>query len=174
MEAFQPADLVNVKVAYAQSCAADLVVGHVVPAVALVTNAPARRRQGNIVVQGGIPDGPSRSEGAPGAAAAARSAWPPAGKMRKVLGVKRKKVPMKKPSATPSGPARRSLTVPFYGAASIAGEVFDERDENGGSNNAAAEFMNLLATNIVDIDQDRVGREEGTREVREVKIAQGS
>ncbi|KAE8808482.1 Lactation elevated protein 1 [Hordeum vulgare] len=46
--------------------------------------------------------------------------------MNTVSGMKRKKVPTKKPSATPSAPARRSPTVPSYGADSTAGEVFDE------------------------------------------------
>ncbi|KAE8787939.1 ALA-interacting subunit 1 [Hordeum vulgare] len=73
--------------------------------------------------------------------------------MSKVSGMKRKKVTTKKPSSTPSAPARRSSMVPFYGAASTAGEVFDERVESGGSNNHAAKFMNLLVTKAVDIDQ---------------------
>ncbi|KAE8794512.1 galacturonosyltransferase 14 [Hordeum vulgare] len=73
--------------------------------------------------------------------------------MRKVSYMKEKKVPTKKPSATPSNAMRRSLTVPFYDAASTAAEVFNERAGSGGSNNAAAEFVNLLATNAVDIDQ---------------------
>ncbi|KAE8782516.1 galacturonosyltransferase 14 [Hordeum vulgare] len=73
--------------------------------------------------------------------------------MSKVSDMKQKKVPTKKPSATPSAPARRSPMVPFYGAASTAGDVFDERAGSYGSNNAAAEFVNLLATNAVDIDQ---------------------
>ncbi|KAE8819641.1 galacturonosyltransferase 14 [Hordeum vulgare] len=37
--------------------------------------------------------------------------------------------------------------------ASTAGEVFDEMTETGGSNNVAAEFVNLLDTNAVDNDQ---------------------
>ncbi|KAE8815649.1 hypothetical protein D1007_07130 [Hordeum vulgare] len=127
MEAFQPADLVNVEVTHVQSRPTDLVAGHVAPVVALVTNALARKRQCNVVVQDGIPAGPAGREGASGAAAAARYPRPPTGKMSKVLGVKRKKVPMKKPSTTPSASARRSPMVPFYGAASIACEVFDER-----------------------------------------------
>ncbi|KAE8777326.1 Lactation elevated protein 1 [Hordeum vulgare] len=77
-------------------------------------------------MQAGIPDGPARREGAPGTAATARSGRPSAEKTNKVSGVKRKKVPTKKPSATPSNQARRSPTVPSYGAASTTGEVFDE------------------------------------------------
>ncbi|KAE8766549.1 hypothetical protein D1007_62205 [Hordeum vulgare] len=92
MEAFHPACIVNVEVAHVQSHPTDLVAGHVAPALALVTNATACKRQGNIVVQGGIPVGPVRKEGAPGATAAARSSRPPTGKMSKVSGVKRKKV----------------------------------------------------------------------------------
>ncbi|KAE8787078.1 Lactation elevated protein 1 [Hordeum vulgare] len=107
MEASQPADLVNVEVAHAQSRPTDLVAGYVAPAVAQGTNAPTLKRQGNIVVQGGIPVGPVGREGASGVAAAARSAWPPAGKMSKVSGMKRKKVPTKKPSSPPS--ARRDV-----------------------------------------------------------------
>ncbi|KAE8770563.1 putative galacturonosyltransferase 14 [Hordeum vulgare] len=48
---------------------------------------------------------------------------------------------------------RCSPMMPFNGAASIAGEVFDEMAGSGGSNNAAAEFVNLLDTNTVDIGQ---------------------
>ncbi|KAE8787707.1 Lactation elevated protein 1 [Hordeum vulgare] len=106
MEAFQPADLVNVEVAHAQAHTSDLVASHVAPAPS-VANAPTRKWQGNIVVQDDIPIGPHGREGAPGAAAAARSARPSAGKMNKVLGVKRKKVPTKKPPATP--PPRRDV-----------------------------------------------------------------
>ncbi|KAE8810664.1 hypothetical protein D1007_12592 [Hordeum vulgare] len=73
--------------------------------------------------------------------------------MSKVSGVKRKKVPTKKPLTTPSVPASRSPTAPFYGAASTACEEFDERAGSGGSNNVVVEVVNLLATNAVDIDQ---------------------
>ncbi|KAE8811474.1 Lactation elevated protein 1 [Hordeum vulgare] len=127
MEAFQPTDLTNVEVAHMQSRSADLVSDQVTPVVALVTNAPARKQQGNVVVEDGIPAGPVGREGVPDTAAAVRSARSPAGKMSKVSGVKRKKVPTTEPSATPSAPSRRSPTVPFYGAASTAREVFDER-----------------------------------------------
>ncbi|KAE8774325.1 Lactation elevated protein 1 [Hordeum vulgare] len=115
------------EVAHAQSRSTDLIAGHVAPAVALLTNALARKRQGNIVMQDGILASPAGREGAPSTAAVARSARPPAWKMSKVWGVKRKKVPTKKPSSAQSAPARHSPTVPFYGAASTAGEVFDER-----------------------------------------------
>ncbi|KAE8769818.1 galacturonosyltransferase 14 [Hordeum vulgare] len=152
MEAFQPANLVNVEVTHAQSHPADLVVGHVTP-VTVVDNATARKRQGNVVVHGGIPAGPPGREGAPGATAAAR---PPARKMNKISSMKRKKVTMNKPPATPFIPAGHSPIVPSYGTASTVGDVFDERDESG-SNNAAVEFVNLLATNAVDIDQAPVG-----------------
>ncbi|KAE8777543.1 galacturonosyltransferase 14 [Hordeum vulgare] len=77
--------------------------------------------------------------------------------MNKMSGVKRKKVPTKKPSATPSAPTRRSLAVPSYDAASTAREVFDETYGSHGSNNATAEFVHLLATNAVDIDQAPIG-----------------
>ncbi|KAE8795092.1 galacturonosyltransferase 14 [Hordeum vulgare] len=133
MEAFQPADLITAEVTHAQSRPTDLVAGHVGPAPA-IANAPARKRQGNIVVQAGIPAGPAGREGASRTAATLRSGRPPAGKMNKVLGVKRKKVATKKPSAT-------------------AGEVFDEMLGSRGLNNAATEFVHLLATNLVDINQ---------------------
>ncbi|KAE8784504.1 hypothetical protein D1007_41947 [Hordeum vulgare] len=149
MEAFQTADLVNVEVAHAQSRPTDLVADHVAPAPA-VANAPACERQGNTGVQGGIPAGPAGREGASGVVAAARSARLPEGKMNKVSGVKWNKDPTKKHAPTPSSPARRSPTVPSYVAASTAGEVFDERVVSRGSNNPAAEFVNLLATNAVD------------------------
>ncbi|KAE8795376.1 glutathione s-transferase t3-like [Hordeum vulgare] len=150
MEAFQLADLVNVEVAHMQSCL------NVAPAVALVINVLALNRKGNIVVQGGIPTGPAGKEVASGATAAVRSARPPAGKMSKVSGMKRKKVPTKKPSATPSALTRRSPTVTFYGAASTTRDVFDQTVGSGGSNNAAAELVHLLATNAIDIDQARI------------------
>ncbi|KAE8779321.1 galacturonosyltransferase 14 [Hordeum vulgare] len=156
MEAFQPADLVIVEVVHAQSRLVDLVAGHVAPTPS-VANVPARKQQSNVVVQANISTGPVRREGASGAATPARSGRSPAGKMNKVLGVKRKKLPTKKPSATPSAPARRSLTVPSYDAASTVGEVFDETFGSCGSNNATAEFVHLLATNAVDIDQAPIG-----------------
>ncbi|KAE8795649.1 putative galacturonosyltransferase 14 [Hordeum vulgare] len=77
--------------------------------------------------------------------------------MNKVSDVKRKKVPTKKPSATPSAPARRILTVPSYDATTTTDEVFDETSGSCGSNDAAAEFVHLLATNAVDIDQAPIG-----------------
>ncbi|XBI20128.1 hypothetical protein VPH35_061488 [Triticum aestivum] len=43
--------------------------------------------------------------------------------------------------------------MPFNGAAPPASEVFDEMAGSGGSNNATTEFVNLLDTNAVDIDQ---------------------
>ncbi|KAE8804191.1 hypothetical protein D1007_19943 [Hordeum vulgare] len=87
---------VNVEVAHAQIPPADLVAGHVAPAVTQGTNAPARKRQGNVVVQGSNSAGPVGKARAPGAAVAARSARPPAEKMSKASGVKRKKVPTKR------------------------------------------------------------------------------
>ncbi|KAE8772813.1 hypothetical protein D1007_55117 [Hordeum vulgare] len=91
-----------------------------------------------------------------GAATAARSARPPPEKKGKVLGVKPKKVPTKRPStsSSPSAPARGTPTMPFNGAASTASEVFDEM---AGSNDATTEFVNLLDTNTVDIDQAPIG-----------------
>ncbi|KAE8769574.1 Lactation elevated protein 1 [Hordeum vulgare] len=117
MEAFQPSDLVTVEVAPAPT---DLVASHVGPAPA-VANTPARKRQGNVVVHDDIPAGPAGREGVPTAATAVRSARPPTWKMNKVSGVKQKKVPTKKPPSTPFALARRSLTVPSYGATSTTG-----------------------------------------------------
>ncbi|KAE8818798.1 hypothetical protein D1007_03399 [Hordeum vulgare] len=94
MEASQPSH-VNVEVTHAQSPTMDLVTGHVAPAVAQGTNAPARKRQGKVVVQGGNPSGPVVKAHARGATAAARCAWPPAEKMSKVSSMKWKKVPTK-------------------------------------------------------------------------------
>ncbi|KAE8774438.1 hypothetical protein D1007_53213 [Hordeum vulgare] len=142
IEAFQSADLVNVEVEHAQSRRTDLVGGHATPTVALLTNASSRKQQGNIVVQGGIPDILAGTEVASGTPGAARSAQPPTGKMSKVSEVRRNKVPTKKPSSTPSVPARRSPTVTFYDAASTAGKVFDERVGRSGLNNIVAEFVN--------------------------------
>ncbi|KAE8784707.1 galacturonosyltransferase 14 [Hordeum vulgare] len=76
--------------------------------------------------------------------------------MSKVSNVKQKKVPVKKPPATSFAPVTRSPVVPFYGVVSTASEVFDERAGSGGSNNVDAEFVNLLATHAVDIDQGPV------------------
>ncbi|KAE8815673.1 Lactation elevated protein 1 [Hordeum vulgare] len=114
---------------------------------------PSHKQQGNVVVQGNISAGLARRGVASAAADATRSARPSVGKMSKVSGVKWKKVPTKKPLVTSSAPAIRSPTTPFYGAASTIGKVSDERAGSGISNNATAEFVNLLATNVVDIDQ---------------------
>ncbi|XBJ07330.1 hypothetical protein VPH35_012875 [Triticum aestivum] len=43
--------------------------------------------------------------------------------------------------------------MPFDGAAPPTSEAFDEMAGSGGSNNATTEFVNLLDTNAVDIDQ---------------------
>ena len=79
---------VTVEVAYAQSPPADLVAGHVGPAVAQGTTAPARKRQGNVVVQGGNPAATAGKARAPGANAAARSRSA-AENVGKVSGIKR-------------------------------------------------------------------------------------
>ena len=63
-----------VKVAHAPSPRADLVAGHVGPAgVAQAHATPARKRQGNALVQGGNPTAPAALAHAPGANAAVRS-----------------------------------------------------------------------------------------------------
>ncbi|KAE8785620.1 galacturonosyltransferase 14 [Hordeum vulgare] len=43
--------------------------------------------------------------------------------------------------------------MPLNDSAPPAAEVFDEMAGSGGSNNATTEFMNMLDTNAVDIDQ---------------------
>ncbi|KAE8792022.1 hypothetical protein D1007_33445 [Hordeum vulgare] len=58
MEASQ-ASHVNMEVAHVQSPPADLVVGHVAPAVAQGTNAHARKWRDNVVVQEAIRLAPS-------------------------------------------------------------------------------------------------------------------
>ncbi|KAE8807016.1 TGACG-sequence-specific DNA-binding protein TGA-2.1 [Hordeum vulgare] len=123
MEASQPSP-VTVEVAHAQSPSTDLVDVHVAPVVAQGTNAPARKRQGNVVVHDDNLAGPARKARASDIAAVARSARPPTEKVSKVSDVKQKKVPMKRstPSSTPSAPARCSPMMPFDGAASTAGE----------------------------------------------------
>ncbi|KAE8794828.1 Lactation elevated protein 1 [Hordeum vulgare] len=107
---------VTVEVAHAPSPRADLVAGHVSSAaVAQVHAVPSRKRQGNVLVQGGIRLPPSR---------------------RPAL-----RVPTRC-----SGDASNDVAPP-------ACEVFDEMAGSGGSNNATTEFMNMLDTNMVDIDQ---------------------
>ncbi|KAE8771463.1 hypothetical protein D1007_56668 [Hordeum vulgare] len=126
MEASQPSH-VNVEVTHAQSPPTDLVAGHVAPDIAQGTNAPARKRTATLSCRAVIWLTPSERN-APGSTVAARSARPPAEKMRKVSVVKRKKVPTKRsaPSSTPTASAGCSPTMPFNDVASTAGEVFDE------------------------------------------------
>ncbi|KAE8792829.1 hypothetical protein D1007_32604 [Hordeum vulgare] len=95
---------------------------------------------------------PTGKARAPGAAAATRSARPPPKKKGKVSRVKRKKVPTKRPttSSSPSAPTRGTMMMSFNGDASTASDVFDEM---AGSNDAITEFVNLLDTNTVGIDQ---------------------
>ena len=62
---------VTVEVAHAPSPRADLVAGHVGPAgVAQAQATPARKRQGNVLVQGGNPAAPAAMARAPGGNAA--------------------------------------------------------------------------------------------------------
>ncbi|KAE8811265.1 hypothetical protein D1007_12023 [Hordeum vulgare] len=119
---------VTVEVAHAPFPRADLVAGHVGPTVALASVAPARKRQGNVVVQAGNPAAPAAKARAPGANAAARS-WPAAERVTKVAGVKRKRIPAKykpPPSSSHSIPERDAPAMTFNGAAPPAREVFDE------------------------------------------------
>ena len=121
---------VTVEVAHAPSPQVDLVAGHVGPAaVAQAQAVPARKRQGNVVVQGGNPATPAAMARAPGANAAARSR-PAAEKVGKVAGVKRRKIPATKKTPSSSShsipPQGGAPAMPFNGAAPPASEVFDE------------------------------------------------
>ena len=99
---------------------ADLVAGHVAPvAVAKAHAAPARKWQGNVVVQGGNPAAPAAMARAPGANAVARS-WSAVEKVGKVAGIKQRKIPATKkppPSSSHSIPERGAPAMPFNGAA---------------------------------------------------------
>ncbi|KAE8779963.1 putative galacturonosyltransferase 14 [Hordeum vulgare] len=126
---------VTVQAAHAPSPRADLVVGHVAPVVVAQTHvAPSQKRHGTVVVHGGNPAAPVATARAPGANVAVQSR-PAAQKASKAAAAKRRKVPaVRKPpystsDFTPPPPAR------------------------SGSNNATNEFMNMLDTNAVDIDQ---------------------
>ncbi|KAE8796718.1 putative galacturonosyltransferase 14 [Hordeum vulgare] len=148
---------VTVKVAHAPSPQADLVAGHVAPAVVAQAHVvPSRKRQGNVVVQGGNPAAPAATAHAPCANAAVRSR-PAAENVGKAAGVKRRKFPTsRKPPASTSHsipPQGGAPAMPFNDAAPPASEVFDEMAGSGGSNNATTEFVNMLDTNAVDIDQ---------------------
>ncbi|KAE8817553.1 Lactation elevated protein 1 [Hordeum vulgare] len=148
---------VTVEVAHAPSPRADLVAGHVVPAVVAQAHAkPSRKRQGNVVVQGGNPAAPAATTCAPGANAAVRSR-PAAEKADKAASVKRRKVPAtRKPPYSTSDftpPQGGTPAMLLNDVAPPAAEVFDEMAGSGGSNNATTECMNMLDTNAVDIDQ---------------------
>ncbi|KAE8806445.1 hypothetical protein D1007_17250 [Hordeum vulgare] len=58
MEASQPSP-VTVDVAHAQFPPTYLIAGHVAPAIAQGTTVHIRKRQGNVIVQGGNPAGPA-------------------------------------------------------------------------------------------------------------------
>ncbi|KAE8807201.1 Lactation elevated protein 1 [Hordeum vulgare] len=148
---------VTVEVAPARSPRADLVAGHVAPAaVAQAHSTPSRKRQGDVVVQGGNPVTPAATARAPGANAAVRSRLA-AKKAGKAAGVKRRKVlvPRKPPSSTSHSipPQGGAPAMPFNDVAPPASEAFHEMAGSGGSNNATTEFVNMLDTNAVDIDQ---------------------
>ncbi|KAE8783942.1 hypothetical protein D1007_42496 [Hordeum vulgare] len=137
---------VTVEIAHAPSPWVDLVAGHVGPAVAQASAAPARKRQGNVVVHGGNPATPAVKARAPGANAVARSR-PAAEKVTKATGVTRKRIPVTNkphPSSSHSIPKRDAPTMSFNGVAPPVSEVFDEMAGNGGSNNPTSEFANLL------------------------------
>ncbi|KAE8817593.1 Lactation elevated protein 1 [Hordeum vulgare] len=82
---------VTVEVAHAPSPRAGLVADHVAPAaVSQAQVTPSRKRQGNVVVQGGNPAAHAATARAPGANAVVRSR-PAAEKAGKAAGVKRRK-----------------------------------------------------------------------------------
>ncbi|KAE8767320.1 galacturonosyltransferase 14 [Hordeum vulgare] len=148
---------VTVEVAHAPSPWADLVAGHVAPAAVAQAHAtPSRKRQGNVVVQGGNQAAPAATACAPGANAAVRFR-PAAEKAGKAAGVKRRKVPAsRKPPYSTSDfipPQGGAPTMPFNDVTPLTSEVFDGMAGSGGSKNATTEFMNMLDTNAVDIDQ---------------------
>ncbi|KAE8780574.1 galacturonosyltransferase 14 [Hordeum vulgare] len=149
--------LVTVEVAHAPSPRADIVVGHVASVVVAQTHSvSSRKRQGNVVVQGGNPAAPAATACAPGANAAVRSR-PAAEKFGKAAGVKQRKIPASgKPPYSTSDfipPQGGAPAMPFNDGAPPTREVFDEMAGSGGSNNATTEFLSMLDTNVVDIDQ---------------------
>ncbi|KAE8816072.1 galacturonosyltransferase 14 [Hordeum vulgare] len=140
---------VTVKVAHAPSPRADLDAGHVAPAaVAQAHDAPSRKRQGNVVVQGVNPAAPAATGCAPGANAAVRFR-PIAEKAVKAAGVKRRKFPSsrKPPYSTLTSSPCKEVLRRCRSTMSLPPRA------SGGLNNATTEFMNMLDTNAVDIDQ---------------------
>ncbi|KAE8797455.1 Lactation elevated protein 1 [Hordeum vulgare] len=122
---------ITVEVAHAPSPRADLVAGHVSPAAVAQAHAlPSRKRQGNVVVQGGNPAAPAATARAPGAYAVVRPR-PEAKKTDKGAGIKRRKFPASRKApcstshSTPS-PARRCSGDAVQRCRSPASEVFDE------------------------------------------------
>ncbi|KAE8821523.1 galacturonosyltransferase 14 [Hordeum vulgare] len=108
-----------------------------------------------MVVQGGNSAAPAAKASGPDANAVARSR-PAAEKVTKAAGGKRKRIPTTNkppPSSSHSIPERDAPAMSFNGAAPPANEMFDEMDESGGPNNRTSEFVSLLDTNVVDIDQ---------------------
>ncbi|KAE8821824.1 putative galacturonosyltransferase 14 [Hordeum vulgare] len=146
---------ITIEVVHAPSPRTDLVAGHVGPAVAQASVAPARKRQGNVVVHGRNPVAPAAKARTPGANAVARSR-PAAEKVTKAVGGKRKRILVTNklhPSSSHSIPERYAPAMPFNGVAPPASEVFDEMAGSGGSNDPTSEFVNLLDTNVLDINQ---------------------
>ncbi|KAE8770283.1 Lactation elevated protein 1 [Hordeum vulgare] len=152
---------VTVEVAHAPSPRADLVAGHVAPAaVAQAHVAPSRKRQGNVVMQGGNPAAPAATARAPGANAVVRSR-PAAEKAGKAAGVKRRKVPAsRKPPYSTSDfipPQGGAPAMPFNDAAPPASEVFDEM---AGSRWAACleQVRNAPPSGTVKSDYDKIAQ----------------
>ena len=120
---------VTIEVAHAQSPPSHLVAVNVGPAVAQGTTAPARKRQGNVVVQGGNPAGPARKARAPVGPAASdvNSVGHPPAKKGRAFGVKRKKLARRPtpPTPPPIAPARPTPRMPVDAAAAVAPEEFD-------------------------------------------------
>ncbi|KAE8783180.1 Lactation elevated protein 1 [Hordeum vulgare] len=140
---------ITVEVAHAPFPRADLVVGHVAhAAVSQAHAAPSCKRQGNMVMQGGNPATPTATARAPGANTAVRS-WPAAEKAGKAACINQRKVPASRkiPYSTSDfiPPQGGAPAMPFNDAAPPRA--------SGGSSNATTEFMNMLDTNAVGIDQ---------------------
>ncbi|KAE8776703.1 ALA-interacting subunit 1 [Hordeum vulgare] len=115
---------VTVEVAHAPSHRADLVAGHVGPAVAQASATPARKRQGNVVVLGGNPTAPAAKARSLDANAVVRSRSA-AEKVTKAVGVKWNRI-QAPPSSSHSIPEIDAPAMPFNGVAPPASEVFDE------------------------------------------------
>ncbi|KAE8768388.1 hypothetical protein D1007_60127 [Hordeum vulgare] len=145
---------VTIEVAHAPSPRADLVAGHVGPAVAQASAVPARKLQGNVVVQGGNPAAPAAKASAPGSNAVALSR-PVAEKVTKPQARRGRGFRLQTSSLLhPLTPSRKEMPRRCRSTVSHPPQArCSTKWPKGGSNNPTSEFMNLLDTNAVDIDQ---------------------